>query len=226
VEITSVAWEVGYWRFSVRDAASYFGLGERFDTLDHAHTWSRTCRRTTGESKALPATSPIPFFMEHQRLRTVGGYHGEATFDLNAGDNSEIVVDVTAAKLRIVLFPGGVSRNSGAVYRAGRRARCLPPYWAFAPWKARDYYQERRAGEGGRRPQPRAGLPASVIVIDSPWETTYNDYKFNPKQFDDAPAMVKYIHAQGYKLVLWHTPWINNKSDPRPRLASPARLRR
>jgi alpha-D-xyloside xylohydrolase len=26
--------------------------------------------------------------------------------------------------------------------------------------------------------------------------------------------MVKYIHAQGYKLVLWHTPWINNKSDP------------
>ena len=38
VEITSVAWEVGYWRFQVRDAASYFGLGERFDTLDHAHT--------------------------------------------------------------------------------------------------------------------------------------------------------------------------------------------
>ena len=31
VEITSVAWEVGYWRFYVRDAASYFGLGERFD---------------------------------------------------------------------------------------------------------------------------------------------------------------------------------------------------
>jgi alpha-D-xyloside xylohydrolase len=57
-------------------------------------------------------------------------------------------------------------------------------------------------------------LPASVIVIDSPWSTTYNDYKFNPKQFDDAPGMVKYVHAQGYKLVLWHTPWINSKSDP------------
>jgi len=38
VEITSVAWEVGYWRFQVRDGASYFGLGERFDLLDHAHT--------------------------------------------------------------------------------------------------------------------------------------------------------------------------------------------
>ena len=38
VEITSVAWEVGYWRFLVQDAASYYGLGERFDALDHAHT--------------------------------------------------------------------------------------------------------------------------------------------------------------------------------------------
>ena len=28
VEITSMAWEVGYWRFLVHDAASYFGLGE------------------------------------------------------------------------------------------------------------------------------------------------------------------------------------------------------
>jgi len=25
---------------------------------------------------------------------------------------------------------------------------------------------------------------------------------------------VKYVHAQGYKLVLWHTPWINSASDP------------
>src|SRR6185437_10376819 len=38
VEITSVAWEVGYWRFYVHDTASYFGLGERFDALDHART--------------------------------------------------------------------------------------------------------------------------------------------------------------------------------------------
>ena len=30
------------------------------------------------------------------------------------------------------------------------------------------------------------GLPASVILIDSPWTTSYNSYKFNPKQFDDA----------------------------------------
>ena len=67
------------------------------------------------------------------------------------------------------------------------------------------------------------GLPASVILIDSPWTSAYNDYKFNPKQFDDAPAMVKHLHEEGYKLVLWHTSWINSKSDRRRRPGSPTR---
>ncbi len=53
-----------------------------------------------------------------------------------------------------------------------------------------------------------------MIVIDSPWTTSYNSYKFNPKQFEDAPGMVKHLHDEGYKLVLWHTSWINSQSNP------------
>ena len=106
VEITSVAWEVGYWRFSVRDAASYFGLGERFDTLDHAHTVVKNLSTDNAGVKGSSSYQPIPFFMSTSGYGLWVDTTGEATFDLNAGDNSEIVVDVTAAKLRIVLFPG------------------------------------------------------------------------------------------------------------------------
>ncbi len=53
-----------------------------------------------------------------------------------------------------------------------------------------------------------------MILIDSPWTTSYNSYIFNPKQFDDAPAMIKHLHEAGYKLVLWHTSWINLQSNP------------
>ena len=50
------------------------------------------------------------------------------------------------------------------------------------------------------------GLPASVIMIDSPWSTSYNSYKFNPKQFEDAAgAGEDTCTSNGYKLVLWHT---------------------
>jgi len=214
VEITSVAWEVGYWRFRVRDAASYFGLGERFDALDHAHTVLKNLSVDNEGVKGTSTYKPIPFFMSTTGYGLWLDTTGEATFDLNATDKSEIVVDVAAAKLRIVLFtePEFPAILEKFTAQAGRAI--VPPYWAFAPWKARDYHQnEAQVLEDVDRTR-ELGLPASVILIDSPWSTAYNDYKFNPKQFDDAPGMVKHIHDEGYKLVLWHTPWINSKSDP------------
>jgi alpha-D-xyloside xylohydrolase len=213
VEITSVAWEVGYWRFQVRDAASYYGLGERFDTLDHAHTVVKNLSMDNAGVKGTSTYKPIPFFMSTSGYGMWVDTTGEATFDMNASDRDEIVVDATTARLRIVLFTGpefpGILEKFTAL--AGRAI--LPPYWAFAPWKARDYHQNDAQVKEDVDRTRELGLPASVIVIDSPWATTYNDYKFNPRQFADAPAMVKYVHAQGYKLVLWHTPWINSKSD-------------
>jgi alpha-D-xyloside xylohydrolase len=214
VEITSVAWEVGYWRFEVRDAASYFGLGERFDVLDHAHTVVKNLSMDNAGVKGSSSYKPIPFFMSTTGYGLWVDTTGEATFDMNASERDEVVVDVMAAKLRIVLFagpefPGILERFTG---QAGRAV--VPPYWAFAPWKARDYYQNAAQVAEDVDKTRELGLPGSVILIDSPWATTYNDYKFNPKQFDDAPAMVKHIHNEGFKLVLWHTPWINVKSDP------------
>lgn len=78
----------------------------------------------------------------------------------------------------------------------------------------RDYHQNQAQVLEDVEKTRALGLPASVILIDSPWTTAYNSYKFNPKQFDDAPAMIKSIHGAGYKLVLWHTSWINTQSDP------------
>jgi alpha-D-xyloside xylohydrolase len=214
VEITSVAWEVGYWRFYVNDAASYFGLGERFDALDHTHTVVKNLSVDNEGVKGGSSYKPIPFLMSTTGYGMWVDTTGEATFDLNATDKNEIVVDVAAAKLRIVLFTGpefpGILERFTA--QAGRAI--VPPYWAFAPWKARDYHQNDAQVKEDVDKNRELGLPASVIVIDSPWATTYNDYKFNPKQFEDAPGMVKYIHDNAYKLVLWHTPWINSKSDP------------
>jgi alpha-D-xyloside xylohydrolase len=214
VEITSVAWEVGYWRFYIRDAASYFGLGERFDTLDHAHTVVKNLSVDNEGVKGASTYKPIPFYMSTSGYGLWLDTTGEASFDLNATDKNEIVVDAATAKLRIVLFAGPQFPAILNRFTAQAGRSILPPYWAFAPWKARDYHQNQAQVQEDVDKNRALGLPASVILIDSPWAATYNDYKFNPQQFDDPAAMVKYIHAQGYKLVLWHTPWINSKSDP------------
>ena len=84
---------------------------------------------------------------------------GKATFDMNASDRDEIVVDVTAAKLRIVLiagpeFPGILERFTALAGRA-----VVPTSWAFAPWKAKDYHQN--AAQVAEDVGPDAGAGAA-----------------------------------------------------------------
>ena len=214
VEITSVAYTVGYWRFRVRDTANYYGLGERFNALNHSHTIIRNSSADNGHAKGSSTYKAMPFYMSTTGYGLWVDTTADATFDMNASSEPDIVVDVAAEKLRIVLFTGPEFPKILDHFTALAGRSMLPPYWAFAPWTGRDYHQSDAQVKEDVDKNRELGLPASVILIDSPWTTAYNSYKFNPKQFDDAPAMVKYIHNNGYKLVLWHTSWINVKSDP------------
>jgi alpha-D-xyloside xylohydrolase len=213
VEITSLAYSVGDWRFRVADSANYYGLGERFDTLNHARTVVMNSSQDNGIAKGASTYKPVPFFMSTTGYGLWLDTTAEAMFDMNASSTTDVIVDVPAQKLRIVLFTGPefprILENFTAL--AGRAI--VPPYWAFAPWMGRDYHQNAAQVAEDVDKTRELGLPASVIVIDSPWTTSYNSYKFNPKQFDDAAGMVKHLHGEGYKLVLWHTPWINSQSN-------------
>ena len=86
VEITSVAYEVGYWHFEATDAASYYGLGERFDQLDHAHTVVKNLSMDDEGVKGDSTYKPIPFFMSTSGYGLWVDTTGEATFDMNASD--------------------------------------------------------------------------------------------------------------------------------------------
>ncbi len=218
-EITSIAYTVGEWRVRVRDSGDYYGLGERFDTLNHAHTIVHNISQDNPGAKGSSAYKPVPFFMSTTGYGLWIDTTGDATFDMNAVSSSDIILDADAERLRIVLFTGPefpkiLDGFTALASGPGQARSVLPPYWAFAPWLGRDYHQSEAQVLQDVDKARELGLPASVIVIDSPWETGYNSYLFNPKQFADAPGMVKHIHSEGYKLVLWHTPWINNRSDP------------
>lgn len=174
VEITSLAYSLGEWRFLVRDRASYFGLGEHFDTLNRAHTIVRNASQDNAQAKGGTTYKPMPFFMSTTGYGLWVDTTADATFDMNASNVGEIGVTVPADKLRIVLFtaaefPRMLEEFTGLTQRA-----VLPPYWAFAPWMGRDYHQsEAQVAEDVEKTRS-LGLPASVILIDSPWATAYN----------------------------------------------------
>ena len=211
-EVTAQASAVGEWAFAVDDDSSYYGFGERFDRLNHAHAIIRNSSRDSGTDKGTATYQPVPFFMSLRGYGLWVDTFSEATFDLNITEPTRILVKLYGDRLRFVLFEGPRFPVILDRFTALTGRQQVPPYWAFAPWKSRDYHRNQQEVNEDVDRYRELGLPASAILIDSPWATNYNTYDFNPKQFDNAQQMIAHLHDEGYKLILWHTPWINLKT--------------
>jgi alpha-D-xyloside xylohydrolase len=63
-ELTGTAASVGNWRFALNDAADgYYGLGERFNELNHTHQVIRNGSQDNATGKGSGTYKPIPFYM-------------------------------------------------------------------------------------------------------------------------------------------------------------------
>jgi alpha-D-xyloside xylohydrolase len=51
--------------------------------------------------------------------------------------------------------------------------------------------------------------PVGAIVIDSPWETGYNTFAWEPARFPDPQGMINYFHGRGVRVVLWIVSMVN-----------------
>lgn len=56
-------------------------------------------------------------------------------------------------------------------------------------------------------------FPASLFIIDDKWTTTYGDPVFDIKKFPDPEKMITFLHQNKFRIALWLTPFIEEKSD-------------
>jgi alpha-glucosidase (family GH31 glycosyl hydrolase) len=86
------------------------------------------------------------------------------------------------------------------------------PEWGYGFWKSRDVYEHQDDVLDDFHGFKREDIPLDAIVIDSPWETQYNTWEFNPHQFPDAAGTIAMMRAAGVRTVVWVTPWTNTDS--------------
>jgi alpha-glucosidase len=63
------------------------------------------------------------------------------------------------------------------------------------------------------------GFPPGVLMIDDNWQQNYGQWDFKPDKFPDATAMIRRLHEQGFKVMVWICPFVNTNSEPFPQLA-------
>jgi hypothetical protein len=130
------------------------------------------------------------------------------------GDEIEISARAAAGPLRLQLFCDTTpAARLRAFLRAAKALPALLPEWGYGHWKSRDVYEHQRDVEADFEGYLEHDLPLDAIVLDSPWETQYNTWEFNPHQFPDAAGLIERMRAHGVRTVVWVTPWVNLDSS-------------
>ena len=153
--------------------------------------------------------APMPWMLSSRGYAALVETEANGTrFDL-AGQRISVSTRAGAGPLRVQLL---CDRTPAARLRHLCRLSGFPqlvPEWGYGFWKSRDVYEHQddviEDFDGFRR----NGIPLDAIVIDSPWETQYNTWKFYPHQFPDARGMISTMRADGVRTVVWVTPWVN-----------------
>jgi alpha-D-xyloside xylohydrolase len=222
-------------RWPLNDGERLTGLGARHG-LDFDHRGRKVAlgadRRYTGpdcppeflEDGGIPQGdyAPVPWLLSSAGWSAWLETSGPGVEADLREDRASLSLRVAAGPLRLHLFchPTPAAQLRAFVRESGVPA--LLPEWAYGHWKSRDVYEHQDDVEDDWRGYRENELPLDAIVIDSPWETQYNTWRFNPHQFPDAAGLVKGMRDDGVRTVVWVTPWVNLESIDGQRPPDPA----
>ncbi|MBN2001423.1 putative Ig domain-containing protein [candidate division KSB1 bacterium] len=88
----------------------------------------------------------------------------------------------------------------------------IPPAWVYEPWVWEDNDNTQTALQDLVNGYLSRDIPVGVVIIDSPWETSYNTFLITPDYYPTAQQMIDNLHAQNIKVINWITPLINVSS--------------
>lgn len=191
----------------------FLGLGERFDSLDQRgkqiDLWV-----TNGAQRDL-SYIPIPFFLSSAGYGLYLDTDVRAIIRFATPDDPNIVaIRSAAASLRFTVIPGPTPKAILSRYTAYAGRPAAPPAWVFGPWKSRNWQAEDQATVYEDVDKQRnLDLPASVKLIDARWEASYHTFAFDRRKYPDPDGMISHLRRQGYRLVLWVSPWLMDDGD-------------
>lgn len=199
----------------IRDNSAYFGGGERFNALNQKGYILPMESIDRPEAKGTISYKPVPFFMSSSGYGVWIDDASPGRVDFNATQRESVVISYPVSSLRMVVFAGPRYADILREFTGLTGRPPVPPAWSFGPWKSRDVHRDRSEVLEDAELTRKHDLPGSVIVIDSPWETGYNDFRLNEKQFGDSAGMFGRLKELGFETCLWLTPFVNvrNKID-------------
>jgi alpha-D-xyloside xylohydrolase len=194
----------------------YYGLGETFDAVEQTGTIRAMQIELASEleSEYNEAHVPVPFLVGSGGWGWLVDSTRPGVFDVGATDSDRLTaIFDSPSGLAMELYTGDHPKDVIAAMHRSQGMPKLPPTWAFGILQ----WQNEVTGSDQVREDAAAmrqhGIPASVLWVDNPWQTTYNSLEPDPARFPDWDALIDELHDDGFRMLAWTTPYVE-QADP------------
>ncbi len=146
------------------------------------------------------------------------------------------LISIPIALLLLLAPPAGAAdggSRAGAKYRGPAEFAAMrppiSPKWVFEPWVWEDIKNTEAALLELVRGYLERGIPVGAVIIDSPWEYSYNDFIVDSMRYPHFKTLVDSLHkvrmlgVDGIKTVLWITNIINEYTAAEPSFTGPSK---
>ncbi len=136
--------------------------------------------------------------------------------DLGAAQPDRVTATFTLparGAFRIYLYTATSPLDLVRTYVALTAKPAVPPRWAFAPQQWRNVWNSSDEVRGDAAEMRTRRIPGSVMWIDNPWQTGYNNFIVDETRFVGPAQLIADLTAQGYKVLFWSTPYVGTTPE-------------
>ncbi len=191
------------------DDGFYAGLGERFGHVSPRGEIVPMQMEidANSESGTNEAHVPVPFLVSSRGYGVFWPTRESGAFDVAATDAAAVTATFEGKTADLYFF---FDRDPLAVVSAFTKKAGLPrplPRWALGPMYWRNEWVSGQQLLGDAAELRVRHIPTTTLWIDNPWQTSYNDFRFDPR-FSDPASMMGQLSALGYRVSAWSTPYL------------------
>jgi alpha-D-xyloside xylohydrolase len=205
---------------AVEESEALYGLGEYFDSVDNRGKLRAMQLEAKGdiESSYNEAHVPVPFVTSTKAWGLFVEDPYPAVFDVGKTDPTRVTATfgkglASTEGLHFHLFGAAHPLDVTKRYYEVTGYPRLPAPWGLGPLVWRDENVDQAQVEGDLDAMRTLDLPTSAIWIDRPYATGVNTFDFDVAKFPDSTAMIQKAHDLGFRMSLWHTPYLD-EADP------------